>query len=67
MALIKNEIPILEYDTEEKAVIMPRHLWNYKFTEKAVMPQWRRYYICTDSIGWCRSSADYGTANCRRG
>lgn len=23
MALVKNEIPILEYDTEEKAVIMP--------------------------------------------
>ena len=34
MALIKNEIPILEYDTEEKAVIMPE---NNNFPSKAVM------------------------------
>lgn len=37
MALVKNGIPILEYDTEEKAIIMPGHSWDYKFTEKAVM------------------------------
>ena len=48
MALIKNEIPILEYDTEEhavdrksvvqgKSVLMPGERWNYEFTEKAVM------------------------------
>lgn len=37
MALIKNEIPILEFDTEPKAVIMPGHGWDYKFTKKAVM------------------------------
>ena len=37
MALIKNEIPILEFDSEEKAVLMPGHGWDYKFTEKAVM------------------------------
>lgn len=37
MALIKNEIPILEYDTEQKAIIMPGHSWDYKFTKKAVM------------------------------
>lgn len=37
MALIKNEIPILEYDTECTAVIMPGHHWDYKFCEKAVM------------------------------
>ncbi|WP_146212341.1 hypothetical protein [Lachnotalea glycerini] len=37
MALIKNEIPILEYDTDSQAVIMPRHHLDYKFCEKAVM------------------------------
>ena len=37
MALIKNEIPILEFDSEEKAVLMPGHGWDYKFTKKAVM------------------------------
>lgn len=37
MALIKNEIPILEYDTEEQAVLMPGERWNYEFTEKVVM------------------------------
>ena len=37
MALIKNEIPILEYDTDSQAVIMPGHHWDYKFCEKAVM------------------------------
>lgn len=31
MALIKNEIPILEYDTEEHAVLMPGERWNYEF------------------------------------
>lgn len=37
MALIKNEIPILEYDTEEQAVLMPGERRDYKFTEKAIM------------------------------
>ena len=37
MALIKNEIPILEYDTEASAVIMPGHDFEYKFCDKAVM------------------------------
>ena len=37
MALIKNEIPILEYDTESKSVIMPGHHTDYKFCERAVM------------------------------
>ena len=37
MALVKNEIPILEYDTEKQAVLMPGHSWDYHFTEKAVL------------------------------
>ncbi len=37
MALVKNEIPILEYDTEETAVIMPGHDCDDTFPEKAVM------------------------------
>ncbi len=37
MALIKNEIPILEFDSEKQAVLMPGHSWNYKFTKKAVL------------------------------
>ncbi len=35
--LYKNEIPILEYDTENSAVIMPGHSSDFKFTEKAVL------------------------------
>jgi len=37
MALIKNDIPILEYDTSTQAVIMPGHLQDYNFNERAVM------------------------------
>ncbi len=37
MPLIKNEIPILEYDTEMQAVLMPGHAGNYRFTERAVL------------------------------
>lgn len=37
MALVKNELPILEYDTEQKAVIMPGHHSDFKFPERAVM------------------------------
>ena len=37
MNLIKNDIPILEYDTNSKAVIMPGHSTNFHFPEKAVM------------------------------
>lgn len=37
MALIKNDIPILEYDTESRAILMPEHLQGYKFNERAVM------------------------------
>lgn len=35
MTLIKNRIPILEYDTEKKAVLMPD--WGHQFTPWAVM------------------------------
>lgn len=38
MALIKNEIPILEYDTEQMAVIMPNRKNLYSFPRKAVFP-----------------------------
>lgn len=37
MAVIKNEIPILEYDTEAQAVLMPGEQWSNKFTDKVVM------------------------------
>lgn len=37
MALIKNKIPILEFDTEQAAVIMPGHDSEDHFSEKAVM------------------------------
>ena len=37
MALVKNEIPILEFDSEEQAILMPGHGWDYCFTKKAVM------------------------------
>ena len=37
MSLIKNDIPILEYDTNSKAVIMPGHSTNFHFLERAVM------------------------------
>ncbi len=35
--LHKNEIPILEYDTDKNAVIMPGHSTAFKFTKKAVL------------------------------
>ena len=37
MAVIKNEIPILEFDTEQSAVLMPGHHFDYHFPQKAVM------------------------------
>ena len=37
MAIVKNEIPILEFASEAQAVIMPGHGWDYKFSPKAVM------------------------------
>ena len=37
MSLIKNDIPILEYDINSEAVIMPGHSTNFKFPERAVM------------------------------
>lgn len=37
MSLIKNDIPILEYDTNSKSVIMPGHSTNFHFPERAVM------------------------------
>ena len=37
MSLIKNDIPILEYDTNSKVVIMPGHSTNFHFPERAVM------------------------------
>jgi Uridine phosphorylase len=38
MALIKNNIPILEYDEQQLAVIMPNRKRQYSFPEKAVFP-----------------------------
>lgn len=37
MSLIKNDYPILEYDTESKAIIMPGHSTDFHFSERAVM------------------------------
>lgn len=37
MAVFKHEIPILEFDTEQKAVIMPGHHSDFNFPKKAVM------------------------------
>lgn len=37
MALVKNDIPILEFDTEKQAVLMPGHSLDYQFTKKAVL------------------------------
>ena len=38
MSLYKNEIPILEYDTDPQAVIMPARKNLFKFPPKAVFP-----------------------------
>ena len=37
MSLIKNDYPILEYDTESQAIIMPGHSTDFHFPERAVM------------------------------
>ena len=37
MPIFKNEIPILEFDTEQSAVIMPENCYDYHFLQKAVM------------------------------
>lgn len=37
MAVFKNQIPILEFDPEKSAVIMPGHHSGYNFPPKAVM------------------------------
>lgn len=37
MAVFKNQIPILEFDSEQSAVIMPGHHSDYNFPQKAVM------------------------------
>lgn len=37
MSIIKNNYPILEYDTESKAIIMPGHSADFHFPERAVM------------------------------
>lgn len=37
MAICKNDIPILEFDTEQNAIIMPGHHSDYHFPPKAVM------------------------------
>ena len=37
MAIVKNEIPILEFDPEQRAVIMPGHHSKDRFPQKAVM------------------------------
>lgn len=38
MPLTKNEFPILEYDSEEKSLIMPNRNEHYSFPEYAVFP-----------------------------
>lgn len=55
MALIKNEIPILEYDTEEHAVLMPggkMKLWVY-WESSYVVYGTRDRWICYKS--WMRA------------
>ena len=37
MSLNKYDYPILEYDTESKAIIMPGHSTDFHFPERAVM------------------------------
>lgn len=37
MSLIKNDYPILEYDTDSTAIIMPGHFTDFHFPERAVM------------------------------
>ncbi len=37
MPLIKNMIPILEYDTDSEAVIMPGHHTDFHFADRAVL------------------------------
>lgn len=37
MAIVKNQIPILEFDSEQSAVIMPEQHTDYHFPQKAVM------------------------------
>lgn len=37
MAVMKSQIPILEFDTEQSAVIMPGHHSDHHFPQKAVM------------------------------
>lgn len=37
MSLIKHDIPILEYDTDSQAVVMPGHNTDFHFPERAVM------------------------------
>ena len=36
MALIKNEIPILEYDTDENAVLMAKNIYDSAGQKKAI-------------------------------
>ena len=38
MPLTKNDISILEYDTEQRAVLMPNRKNLYSFPEKAAFP-----------------------------
>ena len=37
MTICKNQIPILEFDSEQSAVIMPGHHSDHNFPHKAVM------------------------------
>lgn len=37
MSIIKNDIPILEYDNDSQAVVMPGHNTDFHFPERAVM------------------------------
>ena len=38
MSILKNDSPILEYDTEPKAILMPNRRNLYSFPKKAAFP-----------------------------
>lgn len=37
MNLVKNHLPILEFDTDNKAVIMPEYSTDFHFPDRAVI------------------------------
>jgi uridine phosphorylase len=52
MALIKNEIPILEYDSEVKAILMPNRKNLYSFPKKAVFP-----FLCDEIEAYAKENS----------